>query len=433
MANTNQNQLGFDTRAIHAGYTPDPTTGAAVPPIYQSNAFVFEDCKQGAARFALAENGPIYSRLTNPTVAVVEERLASLEGGVGALLTSSGAGAIAAAILTIAQEGDNIISSSSLYGGSIALLGNSLPRYGIETRFVSDPGNPEAWKALADERTVAFFGETIPNPKNDILDIEAIAEAAHEVGVPLIVDNTVATPYLVRPIEWGADIVIHSVTKYLSGHGNSLSGAIIDGGKFDWAADPQRFRQFSAPDPSYHGLIYSDLGEAAFILKARVQILRDFGFAPSPLNAWLSTLGIETLSLRLDRHSTSALAVAKFLAQHELVAKVSYAALDSSPYKKLQEKYAPKGASGIVTFDISGGREAGEKFVDSLQIFHNLANIGDVRSLVAHPASTTHSQCSEEELAAAGISGGTVRLSIGLEDVTDLIADLEQAFNHVRS
>lgn len=422
---------GFDTRAIHAGYEPDPTTGSPIIPIYQTNAYVFDNCADGSARFALEKDGLIYTRLNNPTLNAVEARITDLEGGVGGLLTSSGAAAIALALLTIAQQGDNIVASPSLYGGSKALLSNSLPRYGIETRFVSDPNDPSQWEALADERTVAFFGETLPNPKNDVFDIETIANAAHKVGVPLIIDNTVATPYLARPIEWGADIVIHSVTKYLAGHGNSMVGCVVDAGNFDWSKDPKRFRQFNEPDPSYHGLVFSQLGAPAFIIKARVHILRDFGFCAAPLNAFLSTIGIETLSLRLQRHSDSALTIAQYLEGHDLVDHVNYAALESSPYKKLQEKYLPHGASGIVTFDIKGGRPAGEKFVDALEIFHNVANLGDARSLVAHPASTTHSQCDEDALAAADITEGTIRLSIGLEDVADLIADLEQAFNAV--
>lgn len=424
---TSEHTLGFDTRAIHAGFSHDPHTGASILPIYQTNAYVFDSCDTAAGRFKLTEPGPIYSRLNNPTVDAVEEKIASLEGGVGALMTSSGAAAIVLTLLTIGQQGDNIVASGSLYGGSHAMLANSLPRYGIETRFVDDPADPAQWQQLADERTVAFFGETIPNPKNDIFDIESIATVAHNIGVPLIVDNTVATPYLTRPIEWGADIVVHSVTKYLAGHGNSMVGAVVDAGTFDWSADPDRFRQFAQPDPSYHGLVYSQLGKEAFIVKARVQILRDFGFCAAPVNAFLSTIGIETLSLRMQRHSDSARAVAEFLENHDLVDSVSYPTLKSSPYKTLQEKYCPKGASGIVTFDIKGGRDVGERFVEALTIFQNVANLGDVRSLVSHPASTTHSQSNEAELHAAGVGPGTIRLSIGLEDVSDIIDDLSQA------
>ncbi|MDO5747376.1 MAG: PLP-dependent transferase [Actinomycetaceae bacterium] len=422
-------QQGFSTRQIHAGHKPDPTTGAAVLPLYQTTSYVFDSCDQAAQRFALKEPGHIYTRLNNPTNDLIENRIANLEGGAAALVTSSGAGAIATALLTIGHTGDNVIASPSLYGGTKAFLANTLPRYGITTRFVDTPNNPDDWRALADDRTIAFFGETIPNPKNDVFDIETIANTAHDLGVPLIVDNTVPTPYLTRPIEWGADIVIHSVTKYLAGHGTSVIGAIVDGGTFDWSKEPTRFAQFNEPDPSYHGLVYSTLGPTAFITKARVQILRDFGFAASPFNAFLALFGIETLSLRLQRHSDNALAVARYLESHPYVTKVSYAGLESSPYYELAQKYAPKGASGIVSFDIKGGRPAGQRFVDALKLHLNLVNIGDVRSLVSHPASTTHSQSDEDGLAASGITEGTIRLSVGLEDPEDIIADLDQAFH----
>ena len=422
-------QQGFSTRQIHAGYTPAAPIAAAVPPIYQTTSYVFENCEQAAARFGLQEPGQIYTRITNPNHDILEARLADLEGGVGALLTASGTSAIFATILTLATAGNSVVSSPSLYGGTHALFQDRLKTLGIEVRFVTDPGNAQEWIDLADDTTVAFFGETIPNPRNDILDIEAIAEAAHSVGVPLIVDNTVATPYLTRPLEWGADIVVHSVTKYLAGHGNSILGAIIDGGKFDWDAHADRFPLLTQADEAYHGLRYADLGETAFITRARVATLRDYGVNGAPFNAFLATLGIDTLSLRLERHCASALEIAKHLEQHPLVESVSYAGLESSPWHNLQQKYAPKGASGVVTFDVKGGAKAGQTLVDSLQLFTHLVNIGDVRSLVAHPASTTHAQCDEAGLEAAGITPGTVRLSVGLEDVADLIADLDQALD----
>ncbi|AOZ72705.1 O-acetylhomoserine aminocarboxypropyltransferase [Boudabousia tangfeifanii] len=430
------NNYSFDTLQIHAGQEPDPVTGARALPLYQSTSFVFDTAKQAADRFALKELGPIYTRLNNPTTEVVENRIAALEGGVGAVLAASGQAAETLAILTIATAGDNLVASPSLYGGTKNLLANTLPRYGITTRFVDDPTDPEAWKALADERTVAFYGETIPNPKGDILDITAISNAAHEVGVPLIVDNTVATPYLCQPLKFGADIVIHSATKYLGGHGTSVAGAIVDGGTFDFGAEPARFPQFNEPDPSYNGLVYArDLGaegvfgvNLSFILKCRVQGLRDLGPAVSPTNAWLISQGIETLSLRVQRHVENALKVAEFLAARDDVLSVNYSSLPQSPYYALAQKYTPKGAGAVISFEVAGGSQAGEKFVDSLQLFSHLANIGDVRSLAIHPASTTHSQLDETALLQAGIKPGTVRLAVGIEDIKDIIADLEQAF-----
>lgn len=423
----------FDTRQIHAGQTPDSDTGARALPIYQTTSYVFDTPEQAANRFALKELGPIYTRLTNPTSEVVENRIADLEGGVGALLVSSGQAAETLAILTIARAGDNIVASPSLYGGTKNLLANTLPRFGIETRFVDDPDDAGAWAALADERTVAFYGETIPNPKGDILDIEDVATAAHEVGVPLIVDNTVATPYLIRPFEWGADIVVHSATKYLGGHGTSIAGVIVDGGSFDFGADPARFPRFNEPDPSYDGLVYArDLGKdgpfganLSFILKARVEGQRDLGFAASPFNAFLIAQGIETLSLRLERHVANAKAVASFLAGRAEVTSVSYSSLESSPYYERAQKYCPKGAGAIVAVELAGGREAGRAFIEALKLHSHVANIGDVRSLAIHPASTTHSQLSEEALAQAGISAGTVRLAVGIEHIDDIIADLK--------
>lgn len=409
--------LHFDTRQIHAGQTPDPATGSPVLPLYQTSGYVFASATQAADRFSLSEGGPIYSRLGNPTNDVVEARIADLEGGVGGLVVASGAAALILTLTTIGRGGDNIVASPSLYGGTKAALTNNLPRLGIETRFAADPADPDSWAALADEHTVAFFGETIPNPRCDFLDIEPIAEAAHRVGVPFIVDNTVATPYLTRPLEWGADLVIHSATKYLGGHGTSILGAVVDGGSFDWSADP-----------SYHGLVYGNLGKDAFLVKARAQGLRDFGWSASPFNAFLVDLGIETLSLRVQRHSDNALALARWLETHPRVREVAYAGLESSPYHALQQKYAPAGASGVLAVTIDTDRAGCIRFVDALQLHYNVANLGDVRSLVSHPASTTHSQCTDEELRALGITESTLRLSVGLEHPDDLIADLERGF-----
>ncbi|OKL54174.1 O-acetylhomoserine aminocarboxypropyltransferase [Bowdeniella nasicola] len=431
----------FETRQIHAGQIPDAETGSRALPIYQTTSYVFDSVDQAANRFALSELGPIYTRLNNPTNEVVENRIADLEGGIGALLVSSGQAAETLAILTVAQQGDNIVSSPSLYGGTRNLFANTLPRFGVDIRFIDDPEDPAAWEALADERTVAFFGETIPNPKGDILDIEAVAAAAHRVGVPLIVDNTVATPYLLRPIEWGADIVVHSATKYLGGHGTAVAGAIIDAGTFDFGADPQRFPRFNEPDPSYGGLVYArDFGpnspfgaNVSFIFKCRLEGQRDFGFAASPFNAFLIAQGIETLSLRLERHVANARAVAEYLEGKDGVAQVRYASLKSSPYYTLAQKYTPRGAGAIVTADLAGGREAGRAFIDALTLHSHVANIGDVRSLAIHPASTTHSQVPDEGLAAAGITPGTVRLSVGLEHIDDILADIHAGLAAARA
>lgn len=436
----NHPEWGFSTRQIHAGYTGDPATGCQTTPIYQTNSYHFGSAQVAADRFALKDLGPIYSRLTNPTTEFLENRLANLEGGVGALVTSSGQGAITLALLTLAQAGTNIIASPSVYGGTFNLLSHTLPQYGIETRFVTDPLNIDEWKSLADDKTVAFYGEVIPNPQGDILDLEPLAAAAHEIGVPLVVDNTVPTPYLCRPIEFGADIVVHSVSKYLGGHGSAILGAIIDGGNFDFG-DPRvaaRFPGFNTPDPSYHGLVYArDLGvgsafgaNLSFILKCRTQGLRDYGFTAAPQNVFIVGLGIDTLSLRLDRHVDNALAVAKHLAasanEGNLITKVRYAGLESSPYHRLAKKYTPRGAGAILSFDLAGGRPAGEAFIDALELHACVANIGDVRSLAIHPASTTHSQGTEEELAAQGISSGTIRLSVGLENIEDILADIDR-------
>ena len=435
------NDWSFETKQIHAGYDLDPATGATALPIYQTSSYAFEDTTQAASRFALQELGPIYTRLTNPTTDAVASRIAALEGGVGGLLVSSGQSATALSILALAVAGNNVVASPSLYGGSVTLLKNTLGRLGIEARFVPNPLDPEAWRALADDKTVAFYGETIPNPQGDILDIEPIATVAHEVGVPLIVDNTVATPYLVRPIEWGADIVVHSATKYLGGHGTSIAGAIVDSGNFDFASQPERFPLYNTPDESYHGLIYArDMGvgsalgaNLAFLLRIQTLINRDLGAVTSPFNAFLISQGIETLSLRVERHVSNALAVARFLEAHPDVESVNYAGLESSPYYELGKKYAPLGTGGLLSFVIKGGYEAGRAFADGVQLLPVVANIGDAKSLVIHPASTTHSQLTEEELAKAGVAPGTVRLSIGLENIKDILADLQLGFDAARA
>ena len=435
------NDWSFETKQIHAGYDLDPATGATALPIYQTSSYAFEDTAQAASRFALQELGPIYTRLTNPTTDGVAARIAALEGGVGGLLVSSGQSATALSILALAVAGNNVVASPSLYGGSVTLLKNTLGRLGIETRFVADPLDPEAWRALTDDKTVAFFGETIPNPLGDILDIEPIATVAHEVGVPLIVDNTVATPYLVRPIEWGADIVVHSATKYLGGHGTSIAGAIVDSGNFDFASQPERFPLYNTPDESYHGLVYArDLGvggalgaNLAFLLRIQTLINRDLGAVASPFNAFLISQGIETLSLRIERHVSNALEVAHFLEAHPDVESVNYAGLESSPYYELGKKYAPLGTGGLLSFILKGGYEAGRAFADGVQLLPVVANIGDAKSLVIHPASTTHSQLTEEELVKAGVAPGTVRLSIGLESIKDILADLQLGFDAARA
>ena len=442
---TNPAGWRFETKQVQAGHDPlsEPTHSRAIP-IYQTTSYVFESAEQAAARFALSDLGPIYTRLTNPTNDIVEQRIAALEGGVGALLTSSGQAATTLALVTLGGAGDNIVASPSLYGGTTNLLTHTLPRLGIEARFVADPGDPgdpAAWSALADERTIAFFGETIPNPRGDVLDIEAIAAAAHELGIPLVVDNTVASPFLTRPFEWGADIVVASATKFLGGHGSSVAGVIVDSGNFDFAAQPERFPAFNTPDESYNGLVYArDLGvdsplgaNLAFILKARAEGQRDLGFSLAPHSAFLIAQGIETLSLRMERHVDNALAVATWLEGRDDVASVRYSGLASSPYYELHRKYCPRGAGSILTFDLPGGREAGAAFIDALGLFSNLANIGDVRSLAVHPATTTHSQLDDAGLAAAGISAGTVRLSVGIEHIDDILADLERGLEAARS
>ncbi len=427
----------FETRQIHAGTVPDPTTGARALPLYQTTAYQFRDTKHAADLFGLAELGNIYTRIMNPTQDAVEQRIASLEGGVAALLLASGSAATSFAILNVAEAGDHIVSSPSLYGGTYNLFHYTLPKFGIEVSFVENPDDPASWRKAVRPNTKAFFGETISNPKNDLLDIESVAKVAHEVGVPLIVDNTVATPYLIRPIEFGADVVVHSATKFLSGHGNSVVGAIVDSGKFDYAQYPDRFVNFNTPDPSYHGLVFAQalgVGSAfganlSYIFKIRLQLLRDIGAAVSPFNAWLLAQGLETLSLRVERHVENAKVVAPWLEKHPQVSQVNYAGLASSPWHHLAKKYAPKGSGSVLAFEIKGGIEAGKKFVEGLNLFSHVANIGDVRSLVIHPASTTHSQLTLAEQLTAGVTPGLVRLSLGLENIADIIADLEVGFS----
>jgi O-acetylhomoserine (thiol)-lyase len=429
-------EWSFETIQIHAGQTPDPTTGARALPLFQTTAYQFRDTQHAANLFGLAEMGNIYTRIMNPTQDAVEQRVAALEGGVAALLLASGSAATSFAIMNVAEAGDHIVSSPSLYGGTYNLFHYTLPKFGIEVTFVDDPANPESWRKAVRPNTKAFFGETIANPKNEILDIESVAKIAHEVGVPLIVDNTVATPFLIKPIDFGADVVVHSATKFLSGHGNAVVGAIVDAGKFDYAKYPDKFKGFNEPDPSYHGLVYSQalgVGSAfganlSYIFKIRLQLLRDLGAAVSPFNAWLLAQGLETLSLRMERHIENAKAVATWLESHPSVSKVNYSALSSSPWNALSKKYSPKGPGSVLSFELKGGTEAGKKFVESLKLFSHVANIGDVRSLVIHPATTTHSQLSPEEQLAAGVTPGLVRLSLGLENIVDIKADLEVGF-----
>ena len=414
------------TLAIHGGQSPDPTTKSRAVPIYQTTSYVFDDADHAARLFALQEFGNIYTRIMNPTTDVLEKRVAALESGAAALALASGQAAETLAITTVASAGDEIVSTTSLYGGTYNLFHHTLPKWGIKVRFV-DPFDFEGLRKAINERTKAVYTESLGNPKLDIADIEKLAQIAHEHHLPLIVDNTTTSPALFRPIEWGADIVINSATKYLGGHGNSIGGVIVDGGKFDWQASG-RFPAFVEPDPSYHGVSYtSAFGPLAFIIKARVQGLRDTGACLSPFNAFLLLQGIETLHLRMERHSENALAVAEFLQKHEAVEWVNYPELESSPYNKLAKKYLPKGAGALVTFGIRGGYEAGKKFINSAELFSLLANIGDAKSLVIHPSSTTHQQLTEDEQRAAGVTPELVRLSVGIEDIADILADLDQA------
>jgi O-acetylhomoserine (thiol)-lyase len=427
----------FETKQIHAGQTVDEATNARALPIYQTTSYTFNSTEHAANLFALSELGNIYTRIMNPTQAAVEDRIAALEGGVGGLLVASGQAAELLAILNLAHAGDHIVSSPSLYGGTYNLFHHTLPKFGIEVSFVEDADDPASWRAAVRENTKAFFGESIANPKNDVLDIEAVSGVAHEVGVPLIIDNTVATPYLLNPLKWGADIVVHSATKYLGGHGSAIAGVIVDGGSFDYTAEPAKYPGFNEPDPSYNGIVYgrdlgpdSDFGaNVSFIMKARVQLLRDMGAAVAPFNAWLIAQGLETLSLRVERHVQNAKTVAVWLTGRDEVIGVNYAGLPSSPWYELANKYAPRGAGAVLAFEIKGGVDAGRKFVESLELHSHVANIGDVRSLVIHPASTTHAQLTPEEQATAGVTPGLVRLAVGLENIDDILADLELGFD----
>lgn len=430
-------QWGFETQQIHAGQEPDSATGSRAVPIYQTTAYQFRDSAHAANLFALGEPGNIYTRIMNPTQGVLETRLAALEGGLsetaagvpGALAVASGQAAETIAIMNIAEAGDHIVSSAALYGGTYNLLHHTLPKYGIETTFVDDEDDLEAWRAAVKPNTKLFYGESIGNPKNNVLDLEGIASVAHDVGVPLVIDNTVASPYLINPIAHGADVVVHSATKFIGGHGTSIAGIIVDGGSFAFD-NAERYPNYNQPDPSYHGLTYWPmLGAGSFIAKARVQLLRDIGAAISPFNAFQILQGLETLSLRMERHVQNAQTVAEFLEAHPQVEKVNYTGLESSPWHEAAKKYTGgKGFGSVPSFDIKGGREAGQKFVEGLDLHSHVANIGDVRSLVIHPGSTTHSQLTEEEQAASGVNPSLVRLSVGLETIGDIIDDLEKGF-----
>ncbi|MGK5529524.1 bifunctional o-acetylhomoserine/o-acetylserine sulfhydrylase [Streptomyces sp. URMC 129] len=419
----------FETKQIHAGAAPDPATGARAVPVYQTTSFVFRDTEHAANLFSLAEPGNIYTRIHNPTTDVFEQRIAALEGGVGAVALASGQAAETLAILNLAGAGDHIVSSTSLYGGTYNLFRHTLPRFGIEVSFVDDPDDLAAWRAAVRPNTKAFFGESLGNPRGNVLDIRAVADVAHAAGVPLIVDNTVPTPFLLRPIEHGADVVVHSATKFLGGHGTTIGGVVVDGGSFDFGAHPDRFPGFSEADPSYHGLRYWEaLGPGAYGIKLRVQLLRDLGPALAPHSAFLLLQGVETLSLRIERHSANALALAEWLEQRDEVRAVHYPELPSNRWYEAAGRYLPNGAGAVLSFELRDGAEAGKRFVDAVELFSHLANIGDVRSLIIHPASTTHSQLDPEQLAATGTSPGLVRLSVGLENVADLKADLEAGF-----
>ena len=425
----------FETKQVHAGARPDPTTNARAVPIYQTTSYVFDSTEHAKNLFALTEFGNIYTRIMNPTQAVVEERLAALEGGTGALLLASGQAASSFAVLNIAEAGDHIVSSSSIYGGTYNLFKYTLAKLGIEVTFVENQDDAAEWQRAVRPNTKLFFAETIGNPRVNVLDIRTVADVAHENHVPLIVDNTIATPYLIRPFEYGADIIIHSVTKFLGGHGTTLGGAIIDGGKFAWSKNVEKFPGLTEPDPSYHGASYTAaVGDAAaYIIKARVQLLRDLGAAIAPHSAWLLLQGIETLSLRIERHVQNAQDIAEWLENHNDVANVFYAGLPSSPWYAAANEYARKGVGAVLSFELKGGVDAGKALVESVELFSHLANIGDVRSLIIHPASTTHSQLTPEQQLTAGVTPGLVRLSVGIENVEDLKADLEQGFAAARA
>jgi O-acetylhomoserine (thiol)-lyase len=416
-----------ETIAVHGGYTPDPTTRAVAVPIYQTVAYAFDDTQHGADLFDLKVEGNIYTRIMNPTNAVLEQRVAALEGGIGALALSAGQAAVTYSILTICEAGDNIVSASTIYGGTYNLFAHTLPQYGIQVRF-ADYRDPNGFEPLIDAKTKAIFCESVGNPLGNVTDFEKLAQIAHAHGIPLIVDNTVPTPYLCRPFDYGADIVVHALTKYLGGHGNSMGGAIVDSGKFPWAQHKERFRRLNEPDVSYHGVVYTEaLGAAAYIGRARVVPLRNTGAALSPFNAFLILQGIETLPLRMDRISENTLKVARYLSGHAKVSWVNYAGLESHPDNALVKKYLSGKASGILTFGVKSGRKGGEKFQDALKLITRLVNIGDAKSLACHPASTTHRQLSPEELAKAGVTEDTVRLSIGIEHIDDILADIDQA------
>ncbi|MCV7068283.1 bifunctional o-acetylhomoserine/o-acetylserine sulfhydrylase [Mycolicibacterium farcinogenes] len=421
----------FETKQVHAGQTPDSATNARALPIYQTTSYTFDSTDHAAALFGLAEPGNIYTRIGNPTTDVVEQRIAALEGGVAALLLASGQAAETFAILNLAGAGDHIVSSPRLYGGTYNLFHYTLPKLGIEVSFVDNPDDLDSWRAAVRPNTKAFFAESISNPQIDILDIPNVSAVAHENRVPLIVDNTIATPYLIQPIALGADIVVHSATKYLGGHGSAIAGVIVDGGTFDWTASG-RFPGFTQPDPSYHGVVFAELGAPAYALKARVQLLRDLGSAVSPFNAFLIAQGLETLSLRVERHVENAQRVAEFLAGHDGVTSVNYAGLPTSPWYELGRTIAPKGTGAVLAFELAGGIEAGKAFVNALTLHSHVANIGDVRSLVIHPASTTHQQLSPEEQLSTGVTPGLVRLAVGIEGIDDILADLEQGFAAAR-
>lgn len=425
----------FDTQQIHSGQTPDAETGSRSLPIYQTTAYEFRDTQHAANLFGIAEAGNVYTRINNPTQDAVEKRLSVLEHGIASLLVSSGMAATTLAIMNVAEAGDHVVVSPYVYGGTYNLFRYTLPKFGIQFTFVDDASNLDSWRRAVRPNTKAFFGEGISNPLGVALDLEGIGKVAHEAGVPWIVDNTIATPYVTRPIDYGVDIVTHSATKFLSGHGSAMVGAIVDSGNFDFSLYPEKFPGFNQPDESYNNMIYakdlgvnSAFGNVAFIFKCRLQLLRDMGSSVSPFNAWLLAQGLETLSMRMERHLNNAQAVAEWLSRNEQVASVSYSGLPSSPWNSNAKKYAPRGAGAVMAFDIKGGLEAGRKFVEGLTLFSHVANIGDVRSLVIHPASTTHSQLGEAGLRGAGITPGMVRLSIGIEDISDIIADLERGF-----
>ena len=434
-------EWSFETQQIHSGQNPDSDTGSRSLPIYQTTAYQFRDTQHAANLFGIAEAGNVYTRINNPTQDAVEKRIATLEGGVAALLVASGMAATTLAIMNVAQAGDHVVSSSNVYGGTFNLFNYTLPKFGIEVTFVNDTGNMDAWRAAVKPNTKAFFGEGISNPLGAVLDLAGIAAVAHEAGVPWIVDNTIATPYVTRPFDHGVDIIVHSATKFLSGHGNAMVGAIVDSGNFDFAKNPKKFPGFNEPDPSYNNMVFAktlgvggDFGaNLAYIFKARLQLLRDFGSSVSPFNAWLLAQGLETLNLRMDRHLLNAQALAQWLEKQPEVAHVSYAGLPTSPWYATAKKYAPKGAGAVFAFELKGGATAGRKFVEGLKLFSHVANIGDVRSLVIHPASTTHAQLSPDEQLKAGITPGMVRLSIGLENIEDIKNDVKLGFAAVKN